>query len=46
MLEVTDELPGTPELIAWFGYWPSFHERRKFRLVNVRNITGSPFRSN
>jgi hypothetical protein len=26
MLEVTDEVPGTPELIAWFGYWPSFHD--------------------
>jgi hypothetical protein len=26
MLEVTDEVPGTPELINWFGYWPSFHD--------------------
>ena len=26
MLEVTDEVPGTPELIKWFGYWPSFHD--------------------
>jgi hypothetical protein len=26
MLEVTDEVPGTAELIKWFGYWPSFHD--------------------
>jgi hypothetical protein len=26
MLEVTDEIPGTSELIRWFGYWPSFHD--------------------
>ena len=26
MLEVTDEIPGTLELVTWFGYWPSFHD--------------------
>jgi hypothetical protein len=26
MLEVNDEVPGTSELIAWFGHWPSFHD--------------------
>jgi hypothetical protein len=26
MLEVTDEVPGASELIAWFGCWPSFHD--------------------
>jgi hypothetical protein len=26
MLEVTDKVPGTLELIEWFGYWPSFHD--------------------
>ena len=26
MLEATDEVPGTLELIKWFGYWPSFHD--------------------
>ncbi|MBI1792171.1 MAG: hypothetical protein HYR60_32000 [Acidobacteria bacterium] len=24
--ELTGEVPGTSELIAWFGYWPSFHD--------------------
>ncbi len=26
MLEVIDEVPGTSELVKWFGYWPSFHD--------------------
>jgi hypothetical protein len=26
MLEVIDEIPGTLELVKWFGYWPSFHD--------------------
>jgi hypothetical protein len=26
MLEVTGEIPGATEIIAWFGYWPSFHD--------------------
>lgn len=26
MLEVTDEVPVSSELIRWFGYWPSFHD--------------------
>ena len=26
MFEVTDEVPGSAELIEWFGYRPSFHD--------------------
>ena len=26
MLEVADEVPGSRDLINWFGYWPSFHD--------------------
>jgi len=36
MLEVTDEVPGTRELIEWFGYWPSFHDAEVLDLNLVR----------
>jgi len=36
MLEVTDEVPGTRELIKWFGYWPSFHDAEVLDLNLVR----------
>jgi hypothetical protein len=32
MLEVTDEVPGSSELIKWFGYWPSFHDAEVLEL--------------
>jgi hypothetical protein len=32
MLEVTDEVPGSSELIRWFGYWPSFHDAEVLEL--------------
>jgi hypothetical protein len=33
MLEVNDEAPGTSELIAWFGYWPTFHDAEVLELA-------------
>lgn len=33
MLQVASEVPGAAELIAWFGYWPSFHDAEVFELV-------------
>ena len=33
MLEVTDEVPGASELVAWFGYWPSFHDAEVLEIA-------------
>jgi len=37
MLEVTDEIPGSKELIQWFGYWPSFHDAEVIDVKLDRN---------
>jgi hypothetical protein len=37
MLEVTDEVPGTSELIAWFGHWPSFHDAEVLEVALRRS---------
>jgi hypothetical protein len=31
-MQVTDEVPGSSELISWFGYWPSFHDAEVLEL--------------
>jgi hypothetical protein len=30
--DFNEAVPGVPELIAWFGYWPSFHDAEVLEL--------------
>jgi hypothetical protein len=37
MLEVTSEVPGASDLIAWFGDWPSFHDAEVLDVALCRS---------
>ena len=39
MPEDNDAVPGTPELIKWFGYMPSFHDAEVLDLKLTRSGT-------
>ena len=36
MLEVPD-IPGAPDVVAWFGYWPSFHDAEVLSITLDRS---------
>ena len=37
MEELLKSVPGAAELLAWFGYWPSFHNAQVINLVLNRS---------
>ena len=36
MLEAPD-IPGAPDVVAWFGYWPSFHDAEVLSITLDRS---------